>query len=129
MKFYVAGKWQERLDVQTLQHALIELGHEISLDWTYHTEADEGFPLSYSVEDIEGVRKCDVYVGRFLNNHNYKGALVEMGAALALNKIVCIIGRAIDSCLFAHHPFVMQFETQQDFLDLVGTDDIMKMDI
>ena len=119
MKFYCSGKWSERKEVRELQDKLIELGHTITVDWTPHKEEDEGYPSDYAEEDIIGVRECNIYVGLFVNRHNYKGALVEMGAALALNKIVVIIGHAIDSCLFKDYPYNIQVETVEGFINYI----------
>ena len=116
IKFYVAGKWEERESVRGIQGALRELGHIITVDWTWHEEEEPGFPSQYAVEDIIGASSCDIYVGLFERNHNYKGALVEMGAALSQGKIVCIIGNAIETCLFCHHPFVKAFKDTDSFL-------------
>jgi len=115
--FYIAGKWEEREQIREIQKALIEKGHEITCDWTYHEKDDPGYPVTYAVEDIEGVKNCDVYVGVFVSDLNYKGALVEMGAALATFKTVCIIGHAIDSCLFREHPLVGWYDTVEEFLE------------
>lgn len=119
MKFYVAGKWEDREAVKKLQEALIELGHTITVDWTWHEKADEGYPIQYSIDDIKGVQLADAYVGLFIEDYRYKGALVEMGAALGLHKRVYLIGHAIDTCLFAKHPLVQQFENEYEFLSFV----------
>lgn len=119
MKFYVAGKWEEREEIRKLQAELRRLGHLITIDWTWHEVDDPGFPSQYAVEDIIGATSADAYIGVFVNSHSYKGALVEMGAALACGKSVYIIGRAIDSCLFAGHPLVQRFDTELEFLNFI----------
>ena len=116
MRVYVAGKWEEREAVKKLQQALIKMGHTITVDWTGHEIDDEGYPLTYAQDDVRGVQEADAYVGRFLKENNYKGALVELGVALGLNKQVYIIGHAIDSCLFVHHFLVRIFDTEPEFL-------------
>jgi len=119
MKFYIGGKWEEREGVRKLQNELRRLGHIITIDWTWHEEDDPGFPSQYAIEDIVGVTSCDAYVGRFVSKVNYRGALVEMGAALAGGKRVFIIGHAIDSCLFANHPLVQRFDNEAVFLRFI----------
>ena len=116
LRFYVAGKWEDREAVKKIQESLIEKGHEITVDWTKHEISDEGYPKQYSEDDIQGVRDCNIYVGRFVELLNYKGALVEMGASLAMGKPTFIIGHAIDSCVFKHHYLVKTFESDEDFL-------------
>ena len=119
MNFYVAGKWEERCEIRELQDKLRELGHTITVDWTWHEKADEGYPIGYSIDDIKGVQLADAYVGRFVEDYYYKGALVELGAGLGLNKKVYLIGHAIDSCLFTKHPLVQQFENEDEFISYV----------
>lgn len=119
MKIYAAGKWEDRGAVRKLQEALIKLGHTITVDWTWHEKADGGYPIQYSIDDIKGVQLADAFVGLFVGDYRYKGALVEMGAALGLGKKVYLIGHAIDSCLFSKHPLVQQFETELEFLNYI----------
>lgn len=119
MKIYVAGKWEEREEVRKLQQQLRHLGHQITVDWTWHERDDPGFPTQYAVDDIKGVIACNAYVGIFKNGLSYKGALVEMGVALACGKMVFIIGHAIDSCLFVSHPSVQKFETELEFISFL----------
>lgn len=116
MNIFVSGKFEDRKAIQYLQQELIKLGHTISEDWTYHEYTDKGYPVDYAVDDIEGIKHCDVYVGRFVADYNYKGALVELGATLSLNKKCYIIGHAIDSCIFINHPLVRTFDDDNQFL-------------
>jgi len=116
MKFYVAGKWEEREAIRRLQNELRNLGHEITKDWTVDEEDAPGYPVINVVEDVRGAKVADAYVGLFVNSHNYRGALVEMGVALGNRKRVYIIGHGIDGCIFAGHPLVTVFDNVNDFL-------------
>lgn len=116
-KFFCSGKFEDRINIRKLQQSLKNLGHEIVEDWTIHEYSDKGYPIEYAEDDIYGVSQCDVYVGRFIADYNYKGAFVEMGVALALRKEVCIIGHAIDSCIFVHHSLVKRFENEEQFIE------------
>lgn len=117
MKFFVSGKFEDRLNIRRLQSELIKRGHTIAEDWTYHEYTDKGYPVEYAIADIEGVIRADIYVGRFVGDYNYKGALVELGAALALRKPCIVIGHAIDSCIFTHHPNVTIVKDDEEFLE------------
>ena len=119
MKFYIAGKFQEREEIRKLQNELRKMGNIVTIDWTWHEEDDPNYPSQYAIEDIIGATSCDAYVGLFVNEVNYKGALVEMGAALACGKMVFIIGHAIDSCLFTSHPSVQKFENELEFISFI----------
>lgn len=120
MKFYVAGKFGERGAIRELMNKLEANGHTITKDWTVDEEDVAGFPIINVVEDIYGIRIADAYIGVFLNEHNYKGALVEMGVSLGLRKPTYIIGHATDACVFNSHPLVKQFDTIGDFLIWAG---------
>jgi len=117
MKFYVAGKWEEREQVRQLQDELRRLGHTITVDWTWHEFEDGGYPVQYAQEDVFGAATCDAYVGRFVNPNSYKGALVEMGVALGLGKKVFVIGHAIDTCIFVSHPLVTRCSNTKKFFE------------
>lgn len=121
MKIYVAGKWQERDCISHLIVLLEKQGHTITEDWTWHSEKDTDWAKLYSVDDIIGVQNCDIFVGCFVNDYQYEGALAELGAALALEKHCYIIGHAADSCIFMHHPLVKQFETDVALLEWLGS--------
>ena len=116
MKIFVSGKFEDRLNIRYLQDELRKMGHTITEDWTYHEYSDKGYPEEYAISDIRGVIKADIFVGRFVADYNYKGALVEMGTALGQGKLCVVIGHAIDSCIFLHHPLIRQFENDKSFL-------------
>jgi len=116
MKFYVAGKWEDRFRCKELMIRLRKLGHEITKDWTVDEENAPGYPVINVVEDIRGVTQADFYVGIFIEHYSYKGALIEMGAALALRKPVFIVGAALDSCIFIAHPLVKKFSSIRNLL-------------
>ena len=116
MRIYVAGKFEDRENVRRIQNALRELGHTITFDWT----TDEFRNREATTKDIllctEGAKSADVYVGLFEKSLPYKGALVEMGVCLGLGKECCIIGHAIDSCIFCFHSLVKRFGNKEEFL-------------
>ncbi len=115
MKFYVSGKWEERGKVHDFIKKLEEKGHTVTVDWTGQSPEDPEYPRGYSCKDIQGIVDCDAFIGVYINPYNYRGAMVELGAALALGKQVALIGHAIDSCMFVHHPLVTRFSNEQDF--------------
>ena len=117
MKFYVAGKWQDRELIREIMDKLEAMGHEITVDWTRHEYPDNEDVLSiWATLDIHGVQTCDTFVVLFINGHRFRGALVEVGAALAMHKRVCVIGNDEDSCIFLKHPLVKKFGQVSSFL-------------
>ncbi len=112
IRVYVAGKWQDRTKIRLWYALLKELGYEITCDWTAHEypgEDEANLLEEYAVADIEGVQDCDLLLAVFEEDLHYRGALVEMGAALALKKPVWILGHSQDSCIFTNHPLVCTF--------------------
>ena len=108
MKVYVAGKWSERSKVRELMNAFELYGHEVTCDWTKHEDPCKS--EEYSVEDINAIKECDVLIAYMPSaNVFYKGAWVEIGAALALDKKVIIIGNKVSS-VFLSHPNINYFE-------------------
>lgn len=117
MKIYVAGKWEERERITHFMNELRKQGHIITCDWTDHKYDTREVMASFACDDLEGVRTCNAYIGVFENECRYRGALVEMGAALVLRKDVFIIGHAEDSCIFMLCPTVWHFRDMRDCLD------------
>jgi len=93
MKFYVAGKWQDRKNIRKLMDKIQNLGHAITYDWTIDEENAAGYPVLNTINDTRGVQICDAYVGRFVEENHYRGALVELGIAMGLSKKIYVIGR------------------------------------
>ena len=124
MKFYVAGKYQERDKVRVVFDELRKQGHEITLDWTNHeiypNDAVDEKLGQFADDDVEGVRQADAFIGCLLNNHVYKGLWVEMGVALALEKPVYLVGSAGDSCIFSNHHLVKKFKSFADLYSFLN---------
>ncbi|MFH1231753.1 MAG: hypothetical protein V1709_09685 [Planctomycetota bacterium] len=117
VKFFVSGKFEDRLNIRRIQDALRTMGYEITEDWTYHEYSDKGYPVDYAISDVKGIFRSDIYVGRFVADYNYKGSLVELGIALCNGNLCMIIGHAIDDCIFVDYPLIRQFEDDEEFLN------------
>lgn len=116
MKFYIAGTWPDKKIIQVLVRMLKSLNQEITLDWTMHkNKSDEDIVIN-ALADIYAVQECDVLICYFVIPHQYKGALVELGAALAMQKKVWIIGHAMDNCTFTRHPAVEHFKDASEIV-------------
>ena len=118
MKIYVAGKWGERQICKQVMTAIERDGHEITCDWTNHDYPPSGTPESekqallqkWASLDIQGVRDADALVFIAIIELNYRGAFVEMGAALGKGIPVFVIGHGIDTCVFIDHPLIRKVE-------------------
>lgn len=109
MKIYVAGKFEEKRAVRQLQDALIAEGHSITYDWTKHEDATAD-KASCAVNDLVGVVDADAII--LLWHPGLKGGLVELGAALALEKVTIVVGCPKDQpCIFFHHPEIFNAQS------------------
>jgi hypothetical protein len=81
---------------------LCSAGHTLTYDWTI----GEQLSPEQAVRDLNGVIESDFLAVLAERNLAYKGAYVELGAALASGKPVYIIGQGMDECLFLKHPLV-----------------------
>jgi hypothetical protein len=128
MKLYVAGKYEHRFKVKMLMRFLRQYKHEITMDWTVGLPTDVGYPLTNCLADVKGVQGADVYVGVFIEDYIYKGAYVEFGIALGLNKPCVLIGHAADTCIFTAHPLVTHVEAD-DLSGLLNALDKINIEI
>lgn len=125
-KIYVAGRFTEKDAVKAVMRLLEEAGHEITHDWTYETvEGLTGNAVldvfqGAADDDMKGVIDCDAFV--LLHNDTCKGALVELGAALAWDKVVIIIGGRVENApIFYWHTDVQHVADVPEALTLLGT--------
>ncbi len=124
MKFYIASRFGNLDEVRKTYKVLKQQGHTISLDWTIHESVkpygqNEEKAARYSVEDVEGVRRSQVFV--LLSDEAGTGMYVEFGIALQsfLEKgspLVYVIGAYTDRCSFFFHPAVRRVKTIEEVL-------------
>lgn len=112
MKFYIAGKWQDRGNAKYVMQQIESMGHQVTCDWTHH-DFDKGGVVASTIklsniamEDFAGVNECEVYVAILVNPYEYKGLWVEMGLAMAWEKVIWTVGHYGDSCIFMNHPTI-----------------------
>ena len=105
MKFYVAGKFEDKERVRLAQDCIVAAGHEITHDWTMAKAF--GGPVE-AKDDMEGVKDADALL--FVNvdpDLPYAGSLVEIGMAIALEKPVYFINtKHMRRNIFYHLPGV-----------------------
>jgi nucleoside 2-deoxyribosyltransferase len=99
MKIYVAGKWQEKAYIKDVMQRLESYSHTISYDWTKHNDGDDAKYCAQN--DLDGVASADIMIAIVQKSFPYKGVYVEIGAALALDKAVYLIGNGIKDCIFS----------------------------
>lgn len=114
MKVYVASKWEKRSIARRIMDRIEKSGHEIACDWTVHDGHERE---RYAIEDINGVRACDILFAYMDGDECYKGVMCEIGAAIALNKPVVVFGGT--TSIFMDHPNVKKFTYSYDALNYI----------
>lgn len=104
MKIYVAGKWEEKERVREVQEQLRAAGHTITHDWTM--EPVGAVRLDCALMDKQGVLDAEAYVGVFEKDLPYKGAMSELGIAVATGIPIYILGTFCDNNIFTALPEV-----------------------
>lgn len=89
IRVYVAGSWDDRDIVRHVMDALESHKHEITEDWTTHHDPELGH--EYSIKDISGINRCDVFVMVLSDTRSF-GKAFEMGYAFANNKHIIAVG-------------------------------------
>ena len=124
MKIYTASKWDERETISKINRELDSRHHEIMADWTSHPK--HAHNREYAIGAISGIKYCDLLIAYMKNDWNYKGAWVEIGAALSLNIEVYVIGDKGDSIVFMHHPLVTKFISIEEVMSFLDTYELRK---
>jgi Nucleoside 2-deoxyribosyltransferase len=119
MKIYIAGKWEEHDVINKYATLLEDEGHTISFPWFRLHLGDTPYPQAAS-EDIDGVASAHACIFIFERELPYSGAMVELGAALALHKQVIIVGAAAQRTIFTSHPLVTRVHSFDEALELVS---------
>ena len=106
MRIYVAAKFCDRLMVREVYKRLEENGHTVTVDWTNHEQDTDEDKRHWSEVDIQGIRDCDALIAVFIEERHQRGAMIEIGAALGLNKPVLIIGYSESTSTLLKHPLI-----------------------
>lgn len=117
MRVYIASKLNNIPRVRLLSEMLRARGHSLTYDWTVNGPAyKESASVAENNRTMRGVAEAELG-GIALADAvivllpGGRGTHVEIGAALALNKPVLIVGSESDHypglpCAFYRHPFV-----------------------
>ena len=124
MKIYVAGKFGDKKEIQSVQQALIENSHSITHDWTQyeHTHDETKYDIAeFAAGDVNGVKSADTLLIYITDaDYDYKGTNVELGVALGCGIPVCIIDTVKDSKfsknIFTKHGLVSYYENLESFI-------------
>lgn len=116
LRMYVASKSSHGPKWQEARAVWAELGVEIISTWI--DESAEGESASMTdlwVRCVAEASACDLLVAYHLRGEQWKGAFVEIGAALAHGRYVYVIGRPPGS--WVNHPLVTFCENVDDAIE------------
>ena len=113
-KVYVAGKFEDYHRVRHVQEIAVEVGHQITFDWTQEAEKvlvdkvvrSEEEAIANAEADIRGVRECHVLLAVW--HPRVYGTMAEIGMMLYQDKPVWLLGSWRYS-VFWNRPNVFQF--------------------
>lgn len=117
MKFYIASRFGNKEEVRKIIEFLRERGHDVSMDWTVH-ESIKPFEKNmerakrYAIEDIDGVRDCDVFI--LISDEAGTGMYIELGVAIALDKRIFVVGEHTERTIFYFHPKIQRRDSIED---------------
>lgn len=130
MKVYVASRFDAAgIEATRKMHAALrERGHEVTHDWTNEEEVYKQTPGDRRVwfltraaaTDVEAVRKADAVIFMHIENVQMRGAYVEFGIGLGLNKKMITVDAkpgTMDipgSCIFFMLPQVHRVATIEE---------------
>jgi hypothetical protein len=130
MKIFVTGQWDSREEIQQIYNVLINEGHTITHDWTVSDgigspEDNRHEAGKRAAKDLDGVLAADAYI--YCSNHLTpgRGMYVELGAALAAQKLtgkpqVYLVGKLNFPSVFYFHPQVQLHKTLDDLLPILS---------
>ena len=125
MRFYIASGLKNHANVSRLADLLKDRGHVHTYDWTIHGAVykpeklwseNVNAMLEVSVAEMNGVRSADIVI---VLPPGGRGTHVELGAAIALNKKIYLVGNLLYEdypCAFHYHPLVTHTISVNDLL-------------
>lgn len=132
MKVYVATSYKNRRKAREAIKMLTAAGHKVTEDWTRKDKCAQlvvGKRMSHArfrrvayraIKDLNGVMKCDALV--MLTKTSGRGMYVELGAALAAEKLVILVTKPRHlNCIFYFMPNIIMVRTMREALEVLGT--------
>lgn len=117
VKVFLSCSWEDRHRAHSLMGLLWADGFQVTLDWTTHSGDSKQDRKKWAELEMAAVRESTFYIGMFDTPHQRRGALCELGAALANRTNVIIVGDYEDACCFVSHPAVIKVKTFEEALE------------
>lgn len=120
MKFYLAGKYDKRLELVRIAETLTHMGHSVQAEWLTgsHSGVTVEEKYEYAVIDLADIEACTHFV---LFNLPVKrpepstGRHVELGYALAKEKVCIIVGSG-ESVFYT---MAIRYHTVEEFVGAI----------
>lgn len=116
---YVAGKWADSQSIREKIEQVKTIGFRIGHDWT--TEDTKTCSEDAANNDIIGVVKASTFVAIMDDaSYPYKGTNCELGAALALNRRIFVVGMPDElrnSNVFYKHHAIQHVATWDEVIE------------
>jgi nucleoside 2-deoxyribosyltransferase len=124
MKFYLAGKYDDRAHLHEYIKELEVFGYTVTHDWTIVDPTIEDAEAR-AEKDIDGVAAADWVICVMTDpKYPYRGTCTELGAAIALKKNIIIVNPDpkadhATSVFYRHHR-VKHLNTWEEARDFLG---------
>lgn len=124
MKIYIAARYGRKEEARTISEILQEYGHTVTSTWMYQVEDEmlreqgPNVPAQFAAKDLDEIRAADMLLAlseEESNSYGRGGRHVEFGYAMALEKVMCIIGPLEN--LFHYHYDVSCYDSFDHFLE------------
>jgi len=123
MKIYIAARFSRRDYVRILHAQLTKLNYICTSNWCFNSPKDQStssLKRNEALRDISDIRNSHLIV--LLTDTSDVGYItggkhVELGLALALNKLTCVVGEREN--VFHYLDAVNHFDTWDGFLDFI----------
>jgi nucleoside 2-deoxyribosyltransferase len=118
MKIYVAGPWKHRDKARIAADQLTLAGHTVISRWLReHEDSIHHVALQReAMHDVQDLEQCSAVV--YLNIEKSEGKATELGMALALGKLVILVGER-ENNVFLHLPQIQRVDTVQEAIKLL----------
>ena len=126
MKFYLAGRYQDKETIGSFAKSLSKIGHEITATWMYEPYDPNILQSQLSlqenricgIKDLKEISECEELI--FFSENEItptprNGRHVEFGYALALGKRINVIGPREN--IFHYLTQIHLYETKDEFVE------------
>lgn len=117
-KIYIAASYPRKAEALDVAAKMKAMGYCVVSSWLYENEGYHGEDIDVRMRasarrDLQEIQECDMLVSLVGDDQTHGGRHSELGVALALGKIVIIIGAREQ--VFHWHSAVTVFNNVEEF--------------